>query len=82
MLAPHGKAVELTEVEPVEPFQPVGHRRAGDEEASPVPADGSDAASLPRAQDEEPMDVKVPLMQVGIHLRSMHGEKRPANTRH
>jgi hypothetical protein len=82
VLAPHGKAVELMEVKSLKLVQPVGHRRAGDEEASSVPAGGSDAASLPRAQDEEPLGVKVPLVQVGTHLRSMKGVKRSANKRH
>jgi hypothetical protein len=31
------------------------------------------------AQDEEPLEVKVPLMQVWTHLRLMN-VKRPANT--
>lgn len=72
MRALHGKAVELAETEPVEAFQRVGYRHAGNEEASPFPADGSDAASLPKAPDEEPVVVKVPSVREGTHLRLMH----------
>ena len=81
MLVLHGKAVELAETEPVEPFQRVGHRRAGAEGVSPPRVDGSDAASLPRAPDEESVKGKNPLVQERTHLRPMH-VKRQANRRH
>lgn len=75
----HGKAVERVGTELVKAFQLLGHQPADDEGALPTPGDGSVAASLPRAQDEEPLEVKVPLMQVWTHLRLMN-VKRPANT--
>ncbi len=81
MLALPEKGVELAGTEPVELFQRVEHRRTDDEGASPTPADGSNAASLPRAPDEEPVEVKVPLVQQGTHLRS-RSTKRQANRRH
>ena len=80
MLVLRGKTVELAEAEPMEPFQQVEHRRVGDEGASLPPVDGSDAASLPKAPDEKPMEVKVPLVQVRAPLRSME-VKRQANRR-
>jgi hypothetical protein len=73
------KRGEPAGAEPVERCQSRGRPRAGDQEASPTPADGSDAASLPKAQDEEL--VRVPLAQIGTHLRSMN-VKRQANTLH
>jgi hypothetical protein len=62
-------------------FQLIRYQCAGDEAASPTPADESAVASLPRAQDEGPGEVKVSLMQVRTHLRSMQ-VKRQANRRH
>ena len=64
------KKGEPAGAEPVERCQPLGHQRADAQEASPPPADGSDAASLPRVQHEEPVWVRIPLMRVGTHLRS------------
>lgn len=81
MRAPHGKAVELAEAELAETFQPIGDPHADDEGASSPPADGSAAPNLPKGSDEGPMQVKVPLVQVGTHLRSMQ-VKRQANRRH
>ena len=81
MLVLRGKAVELKRTEPVKMVQPVGYRCAGDEAVSPPHADGSVVASLPRAPDEEPMEVKVLLVQVGTHLRSIQLKKQ-ANRRH
>jgi hypothetical protein len=51
VLAWRGRSVGLAEAESVGPFQQVQHRRAGDEEASPLPADESTAASRPRPWD-------------------------------
>ena len=59
MLALREKAVELAGTEPMERFQPVGRRPAGDEGASPTPADGSDAANRPRAQDRDQEEAPV-----------------------
>ena len=81
MLALYGKAVEQAGTEPVEPFQQVEYRHAGDEGASPFLAGGSDAASLPTALDEEPMEVTGPLEREETHLRARN-VKRPANRRH
>jgi hypothetical protein len=81
VLALHGKVAALVGTEPVEIVQPVGHRRAGDEGASPVLADGSGAASLPKALDEESVEGKIPLVREGAPLRSMQ-VKRQANRRH
>jgi hypothetical protein len=75
------KTVALVGAEPVERGQPLGCQRAGDQGASPTPADGSDAASLPRALDEEPLWVGIPLVQVRTYLRSTN-MKRPANKLH
>ena len=75
------KAAEPAETETVAMFQLIGYQCAGDEAASPTPADESAVASLPRAQDEGPGEVKVSLMQVRTHLRSMQ-VKRQANRRH
>ncbi len=44
MLVLHEKAGEPAETELVEPFQLIGHRRAGDEGALPPLADESTAA--------------------------------------
>ena len=52
VLALHEKTVELARPAPVERGQLRACQRAGDEVASPTPADGSDAANLPRALDE------------------------------
>ena len=71
MLAPHGKVAALVGTEPVEIVQPVGHRRAGDEGASPVLADGSGAASLPKALDEEPMEGMIVLVKNPIIVRTL-----------
>jgi hypothetical protein len=65
----------------VERAQPRGCQRAGAQGASPAPADESNAASLPRAPDEELRERKAPLVEVGRHLRSMRG-KREANIPH
>ena len=51
MLVLHGKAVELAEMELMEPFQRVRHQRAGDAGVSPALADESIVASLPTAWD-------------------------------
>jgi hypothetical protein len=59
--------------------QRVGPQPADDEEASLSPGDGSVAASLARGPDQEPMEVRVPLVEVGTHLRSRQ-VKGPANT--
>lgn len=53
MLVLHGKAVELAEAEPMEPFQRVEHRRVGDAGVSPPLADESAAANLPTEWDEK-----------------------------
>ncbi len=53
MLALREKDAELVEAEPVETFEPIGHQRAGDQGASPTPADGSAAPSLPTRSDEK-----------------------------
>ena len=78
MLALYGKAVELARAEPVEPL--VEYRHADDEGASSFLADGSNAASLPTALDEEPMEVTGPLEREGTHLRLRSGKKQ-ANRR-
>jgi len=76
------KKVEPAGAELVERYQPLGCQRAAEQAASPTPADGSDAASLPRAQDEEAVEEeKVPLVQEGTHLR-LRNVKRQANRRH
>ena len=81
MLVLHGRAVELAEAEPMEPFQRVRHRRAGDAGASLPPADGIDAASLPKALEEELVAVQVLLGQEGTHLRPIP-VKGQANRQH
>jgi hypothetical protein len=81
VLAQRGRSVELAEIELVKLFQRVRHRHAGNEEVSSPPADGSAAANLPTRSDEELMAVKVSLVQVGTHLRSM-AVKRQANRQH
>jgi hypothetical protein len=81
VLVLHEKAVELAETEPVELFQREGYRHADDEGASPTRADESDTASLPKAQDGKPVDVKGVLMQGEAHLRLLQ-VKREANRRH
>ena len=48
--------------------QPPGRQRAGAPGALPPRADGNASASLPRAPDEEPMEEKVHLVQVGTLL--------------
>ncbi len=75
------KKGEPAGAELVERCQPRGCQRADDQGASPPPADGSDAASLPRAQHEEPVWVRVPLIRLLTHLRSMNW-KRQANKPH
>src|SRR6266566_1978292 len=52
---------ESAGAELVQRSEPRECQRAGSQAASPTLADGSDAASLPRAPDEEPMGVKDPL---------------------
>jgi hypothetical protein len=47
------------EAETVAMFQRIGYQRAGDEAASPTPADENAVASLPRAQGERLEEVKV-----------------------
>ena len=69
MLVRHGKAVELAEAEPMEPFQLVGHQRAGGAGTSLPLSDESIAASLPKVPDEEPMEGEIPLIQERTHLR-------------
>lgn len=81
MRAPGGKAVELAEAELAEMFQPIGDQHADNEGASSPLADGSAAPNLPTGSDEMLMEVKVPLVQMGTHLRSMH-VKRQANRQH
>ena len=76
-----GKAVERVGTAPMETFRPAGHRRGSNEAVSPPHADGSAVASLPRVPDEESVKGKIPLVQVGIHLRSMHVKKQ-ANRQH
>jgi hypothetical protein len=68
VLALREKEVELAGTEPMERFQPIGRRPAGDEGASPTPADGSDAPNRPRAQDRDqeeaqPMQVEAQVEQ-------------------
>ena len=75
------KTVDLARTELGERRQPHGRQRAGAQGALPTPADGNAAASLPRAPDKEPMEEKVPLVQVETPLRSMNW-KRQANTPH
>ena len=53
MPAVHGKAGALVATESAGMVQPVGHRHTGDEGASPTPADGSAAPSLPTGWDEK-----------------------------
>ena len=76
-----GKAIELARTDLEELFQSVGYRHAGDEGALPLPVDGSDGASLPRALDEELVVVKAPLAQEELHLRPMQVKKQ-ANRPH
>jgi hypothetical protein len=83
VLSPRGKAVELAETELVVLLQRVEHRRADDEGASPPPADGSGAASLPKALDKEPIEVIGLLRQEGAHLRLMYVRReRPIDSTH
>jgi hypothetical protein len=82
VLAVPERKVESTGAELVKRCQPLGCQRAGEQAASPTPADGRDAANLPRAQDEEPVEeVKAPLVQEGTHLR-LRNVKREANRQH
>ena len=75
------KPVDLARTELGERRQLHGRQRAGAQGALPTPADGNAAASLPRALDEDPMEEKVHLLQVGTPLRAMNW-KRPADTPH
>lgn len=81
MHAPSEKAVELAKSELAEMFQPIGDQHADDEGASSPPVDGSAAPNLPTGSDEELMEVKASLVQVGTHQRSMQ-VKGQANRQH
>lgn len=81
VLARRGKAVELAEAEPVEPFQRVPHRRVGGVGASLPLAYESIAASLPKVPDEELMEGKISLVQERAHLRPRSVEEE-ASRRH